>query len=208
MHHRLAIRFAIEGDLRFISHHDTLRLFKRALARAAVDVRYSAGFNPQPKLTIVLPRPVGVVSKDELLVVGMASEVEPSGVLAGLAEQMPQGVRLHSAEALPAEARPRPCGVCYELPIESELAPRLRQRVSEFLSQDSVVIERESPKRKKMVDLRTYVVDCQVEPDRLTWRQLVSQDGTARLAEVLEALGLPAQDHLHRLCRTQVEYER
>ncbi len=204
----MAIRFAIEGDLRFISHHDTLRLFKRALARAGIDVRYSEGFNPQPKLMIALPRPVGVASRDELLVVGMASEAESSDVLAGLAEQMPQGARLLEVRKLNPQDRLRPCGTSYELPIEQEISPRLRQRASDFLSQDSVVIERESPKQKKQVDLRQYVDEIRVESDHLTWRQWVSQEGTARPAEILEVLGLPSQDHLHRLCRTQVEYER
>ena len=38
MRYRVAIRFAIEGDLRFISHHDTVRLFERAIARAGLPV--------------------------------------------------------------------------------------------------------------------------------------------------------------------------
>ena len=50
---RFMLTFRIDGDLRFISHLDTVRLFRRACARAGLPVRYSQGFNPQPR--IVLP---------------------------------------------------------------------------------------------------------------------------------------------------------
>lgn len=63
----LAVRFKVEGSLRFLSHAETLRLFQRACVRAGLALRYSEGFNPHPKLSLPLPRSVGVESDDELL---------------------------------------------------------------------------------------------------------------------------------------------
>ncbi|GAF87148.1 unnamed protein product, partial [marine sediment metagenome] len=60
---RWVFGYDVDGDLRFISHHDMLRLFARSLARAALPVRFSEGFNPHPRLSIPLPRPVGVASQ-------------------------------------------------------------------------------------------------------------------------------------------------
>ena len=65
---RCALEYTIGGDLRFISHRDTLRLFQRAVARAALPVRFTEGFNPHPRMMIPLPRPVGVASQAETLV--------------------------------------------------------------------------------------------------------------------------------------------
>ena len=38
---RWVFDFSLDGDLRFISHRDTLRLFHRALARASLPVSFS-----------------------------------------------------------------------------------------------------------------------------------------------------------------------
>ena len=80
MRHRLAIRYAIKGDLRFLSHQDTLRLFQRAFNRAGIPIRFSEGFNPRPRISIAMPRPVGVESCDELLVIELASWADPDAV--------------------------------------------------------------------------------------------------------------------------------
>ena len=41
--HKLAFNYRIEGDLTFISHQDTLRMFRRAVARAALRRTESRG---------------------------------------------------------------------------------------------------------------------------------------------------------------------
>ncbi|MBW7991664.1 MAG: DUF2344 domain-containing protein, partial [Planctomycetes bacterium] len=56
----LVIKFRIGGPLRFISHAQTLSVFQRACVRAGIEIRYSQGFNPRPRLSLPLPRPVGV----------------------------------------------------------------------------------------------------------------------------------------------------
>ena len=65
----LVMKFRIGRSLRFLSHAETLSLFQRACVRAGIDLCYSQGFNPRPKLSLPLPRPVGVESDDELLAV-------------------------------------------------------------------------------------------------------------------------------------------
>ena len=46
--HRLRIRFAKLGAIRFISHRDFARALERALRRAGAPVAFSAGFSPHP----------------------------------------------------------------------------------------------------------------------------------------------------------------
>jgi radical SAM-linked protein len=205
----LAIRYAVEGDLRFISHHDSLRLFERAMARAKVPVRYSQGFNPQPRFRIALPRPVGVASLDELLVVEVVSEEAPEDVLNRLRREMPPGIVLIAAESLEAGDHRQPCEVWYSLEIEHSIEGVVAQRAVDFLSQDSVMVDRVTPKSKagKAINIRQYISTIEVTPQRVAWSQTVTQEGSARPSEVLEALGLPSCDHLHRLCRQKTLYQ-
>ncbi len=86
----LAVRFKVEGSLRFLSHAETLRLLQRACVRAGLALRYSEGFNPHPKFSLPLPRPVGVESEDELLCLWVEREALPDLSHRGQGEFKPQ----------------------------------------------------------------------------------------------------------------------
>ena len=61
------VKFSKVGSLMYISHLDLARTMQRIITRAGIDIWYSEGFNPQPRLTIAVPLPVGVESVCELL---------------------------------------------------------------------------------------------------------------------------------------------
>ncbi|MFQ5412232.1 MAG: TIGR03936 family radical SAM-associated protein [Phycisphaerae bacterium] len=203
MRNRLAIRYAVQGDLRFISHHDSLRLFKRAVARAAVPVRYSEGFNPRPKLRIALPRPVGVASLDELLVLELTTEEDPADLLTRLSAHVPDGMRLLSADALATGDRRLPVEVQYALELEPEVQQQTARSVAAFLGRPHVLVERASA---RMFDIRPFIRTLSVTDGTLRWTQAVTPEGTPRVGEVLESLGLSNQDHLHRVVRQTASY--
>src|SRR3990172_12933571 len=103
--YRWLFAYSIDGDLRFISHHDTLRLFRRALARADLPVRHSEGFNPHPRLMIPLPRPVGVASCAEVIVVETERPIDPDDALQRLERQTPEGIAMLSSRRLALAGR-------------------------------------------------------------------------------------------------------
>lgn len=205
---RLAIRYAVDGDLRFISHHDTLRLFERALARAGLPVLFSQGFNPRPRMSIVLPRPVGVASRDELLVVELTDEMDANEALSRLSQHMPVGLMLLAADFMEATKRWTPVRATYSLSLEPQQRDGVAQKASTFLAAESLRIERTTPKStsRRSVDIRPYLVEVSPTPEGVQWTQAISQDGTARVGEVLEALGLPSREYLHRVRREHVAY--
>ncbi|RIK71592.1 MAG: hypothetical protein DCC66_01260 [Planctomycetota bacterium] len=209
LHKRLAIRYAVEGDLRFISHHDTLRLFERALARADIPVRFSAGFNPRARLSIVLPRPVGVASTDELLLIELDQDLAPETAQARLSAQMPAGLTIRRVQPLDCGERPRPSEATYELTLTAEGSADLSTLVEKFLAQPGVLVQRVKPgdARGKSVDVRAYVVSMQARPGTLRWSQAVGQEGSVRIGELLAALGLDPAQHLHRVRRVAVRYD-
>jgi len=209
LQNRLAIRYAVEGDLRFISHHDTLRLFERALARADMPVRFSDGFNPRPRISIVLPRSIGVSSSDELLLFEVSEPCTKEDVLRRLSNAMPAGLRLITVDALgPGESR-RPRRAVYELPIDPALESAVRDRAADLMASASRPVKRITPKSPtpRIVDIRLYVERIDVADGRVRWVQSITQEGTVRPDEMLAALGLTPADHLHRLHRSRVEYD-
>ena len=81
MPQKWAIELSVEGDLRFLSHHDMMRAMERLVCRAKLPLKYTQGFNPRPVLSLSLPRPVGVASRAELLVVTLEEDLDEQVLL-------------------------------------------------------------------------------------------------------------------------------
>lgn len=75
------------------------RVFDRALRRARIDVAYSEGFNPHPKIAFGPPLPVGVESKREFVDIDLKGPEEGqeeflAEVVRKLQQQLPEGIEL------------------------------------------------------------------------------------------------------------------
>lgn len=212
MRYKVAIRFAISGDLRFVSHHDTMRLFERALSRAGLPVAFSAGFNPRPKLTLPLPRAVGMAALGDLLVIQLTDRLASEEVAGRLAEQMPEGVRIEGAWELPPGGSVQPDRAVYEVTLSCEVRDPVDEAVARFRAADQWPIHRESRRGRKRqsggktLDLKAYVCEPSVTDDVLSWTVRVTAEGSARPAEVLAALGLEPDAWRHRVRRTVIHW--
>jgi radical SAM-linked protein len=209
LRYKVAIRFQVDGDLRFISHHDTMRLFERALSRAQLPVKFSEGFNPRPRISLPLPRPVGVATLADMLVIELRESVEAPQVLHRLAEQMPGGLTLLEAIELDAGRKLHPEQVAYEVALPEDRALAVRTAVERVLAAEQWPIERldEHGKSVRSIDLRSLLVEASVGPGVLRWTHRVPDGGSARCGEWLTALGLDGREMLHRVRRTAVHWK-
>lgn len=183
---RILFRFSKKGEARHLSHRDLMRLFERALRRAGLPVRMSQGFNPHPRLSIPAALPVGVEAEDEALEVEFEPPVMPQEARDRLAAELPPGVGLGSAQALPEGARTRVEAAMYEveLPVGSAPTP---QDVARFLAREHVPVQRGGPGGKEL-DLRPALRTMSVEGNKLRFELAMAECGTPRTAEVLAAL--------------------
>lgn len=206
--HRLAFSFRLEGDLRFISHRDTLRLVQRALARAGLPVRHSRGFNPRPRISLPCPRPVGVASDAEVLVVEFAREVSPEDALADLSRQMPPGITLLAARVAGPGERFLPARVRYRLDLCDRPAERIQSRIVELLAAQTLPVTRTSPKtgRVRDFDARPLLGDIRQVDDTVEFTLEVSQQGSVRPEEFAALLGFDDAPVLHRIRRMDIQW--
>lgn len=204
----MAIRFSIHGDVRFISHHDTMRFFRRALARAALPVRYSEGFNPHPRLSLPLPRPVGMASEAEVLVIELEQPVDPAALIECLTRQMPEGVTLEGAWEVTSRRAIQPETAAYEIDLserEAEIARNGIDRIGEAETWTIRRVGREGEK-EKVIDVKACLADVRLEGIRLCWAQRQLAGGSMRPAEWLESLGLDASRLTHRILRKHIDW--
>ena len=204
--------FAIGGDLRFISHHDTLRLFRRALARADLPVRFSEGFNPHPRIMIPLPRPVGIASRAEALVVETVGLIDPDDALRRLQEHTPENIRMISVRRLGERERLVPELVRYRLDVSESSPVDPAERIRSILETEVVRVQRAIPKtdRTKPVDIRPFIAELGVDPRRagIEFSLRMIGGGSAKPAEVASLFGCDAGSINHRIERLEVQWRQ
>lgn len=206
---RCFITFAVLGDLRFISHHDTMRLWRRALARAELPVRYSEGFNPHPRFSLPLPRPVGIASDAEVLIAEFEEPVEPADCRERLHRQMPFDLKVKEVRSLAAEERPKAEWVRYQLVLDGEDLSVLQQRVQRVLDERVVEVTRRIHRGGKVrrIDVRPRIIDLSVRPEHIAFTVSVNGEGSVRPAEIAGLLGFDEGSINHRILRLEVRWK-
>ncbi|MBI2932181.1 MAG: DUF2344 domain-containing protein [Planctomycetes bacterium] len=197
------VRFTKVGKMRFLSHHDLLRLFERALRRAGLPLRMTEGYNPHPILAFPTALGLGLESLDEVMEFELSSWVAPRTVQQQLGAQLPEGVAVTSAEAFSRQARSFVDFVEYEV-----LAPGqtegIDERIRDFIARQEVEVERKSDKAVRRIEIRQYVMALEPEKDRLFLRIRVTDAGTAKPEEVLKAIGVEMRGDV-RIKKTYTE---
>lgn len=212
----LVIKFRVGGALRFLSHAETLRVFQRACVRARISIRYSQGFNPRPKLSLPLPRPVGVESDDELLCLRVNVQSENAGdlcssVMAELSAQLPEGLELVSVNIARPGASYQPRSATYMLAVRSEhLNDQLKAAVERIMASESLDVQRQTGARGariKNINVRPFLASIETDEQGIIVECGISPAGSVRVDEVLSLLELDETMLAAPIRRTTVRWQ-
>ncbi len=140
---KVLVRYQKKGPLRFISHLDTERFWRRAIRRASLPVALTSGFSPREKIEMGYPLPVGVESEGEDFVVELSEPLPPEEVKKRLDPQIPEGIKIIAV--MPYEYKKslfqRTVGLLYRvedrifnLPVKNGRGPNLWKYISEELN--------------------------------------------------------------------------
>lgn len=212
----VAVRYRIGGLTRYLSHAETLRVFRRACARAAIPVRFSQGFNPHPRLSAPLPRSVAVASDDECLLMRLDSPDRRGlvGLRDAIDAVLPRGIEVFAVEPTPAATAWRPRSALYQFPLgldpACERVDRLNARIANVLSRTSLVLERRAPGRRpsRCVDVRPFLMAARYGHGALTVRCRISNAGTVRVDEMMQVFELKTEDLAGPVRRVSVAWDR
>jgi radical SAM-linked protein len=139
---KIRLRFTKTGDLRFLSHHDLMRLMERLLRRAGMPLRFTAGFHPKPKIVFANALSLGIVGRQEVVEIEFEGALEPAAVLSALTTLAPDGLTFLTATALGLQQNAQPLAALYYLPLSPDSFPDLAERIAALLRRETVVIER------------------------------------------------------------------
>ena len=197
---RIRITFTKTGPLIYIGNLDLYTMWERAARRAGLNLTYSQGFHPQPKIHLAAPLPLGFSSRCEVLDMRLNEELDLAGLPARLNAVLPEGIRVLAAERV-EEAAPaiqtRVLAAEYEVRLRGDIVVSdLGRRIEGLLAATSLPRER----RGRSYDLRPLIEALQLATTDSDGRpcirmRLKAQEGaTGRPDEVLDSLGIRREE--------------
>ncbi|MEG0854926.1 MAG: TIGR03936 family radical SAM-associated protein [Terrisporobacter sp.] len=150
-------KYKKEDDMIFISHLDLQRLLQRAFRRADINLSYSQGFNPHPKMSYANALALGTESQGEYVDIEIEDDISVEEFITRINEELPKGVEFIKGEELttkvPALASEIEYGeYLFNIDLEAPLSKELvKARVLDFIKSESIMITKKN-KKGKMVE--------------------------------------------------------
>ena len=168
MNNRYVIKFSKNGYVKYTSHLDLLRMFKRIFKCTNLGLSYSQGFNPHPKMSFAQPLSLGYSSDCELIEFELTSPCEPVEIINRMQPKMPEGITLLKCSKLPNEIKSLAAdadSAYYKIWIPTEMsADELKKVLDCYLSQDEIVTLKRQKKTKKLapVNIKSKIRECKL----------------------------------------------
>ena len=204
---RLRLRFSRGAELKYISHLDIIRLWHRAFNRAGIELAYSEGFNPHPRIHLAAPLSLGVTGGSELMDVVVAGQSTSHSLLELVNLQLPPGIKILqvmpvslNSPSLQAQVREAEYEVEVERVIQQE---ELEESISKLMAKDTLPWHHQRQQTRREYDLRKLIYNLwlsTVNPDSCVIGMQLKCDssGAGRPEQVVKALGLPEPVSVHR----------
>ena len=217
---RLRVRLGKVGEMSLLSHLDMMRLFDRAVRRAAIPITFTGGFHPTPRISPANALSLGVSSSGEIVDFELTQTMDVEEFRAKLTAQLPPNIPIYDVTEVNPQS-PAATQILekaeYELTIDAaeiEIPPQQWQAwIEKVLSQDELWFEQTTKSGKvHSVNGRDRLFDLQFVQaisDRVVIRYIGScrNDGTLlRPEQVIIFLEQVAQQELRllKIHRTQL----
>ncbi len=199
----MAVHFSVKGHSCFLSHLQMMKVFALAIVRGQLRIIYSQGFNPRPKMSLVLPKSVAVESDDEILLIKVESSCNVEEVKQKLIGQIPDGIDVLDIEIVDPKNKPKPLLAHYLFETDMD-NDKLNNDANSLLNQKSIVVNRRKKANVKKVDVRKYIKTLTVEQGKLKAQCLISNEGSVRIDEIMNLMNIATENLTSPVKRTKV----
>ncbi len=138
---RLRLWFGKTGSMALLSHLDLMRLFDRAVRRAALPIAFTGGYHPGPRISPANALPLGATSSGEIVDFELTEPMAIADFRAALAAQLPAELPIYDVQ---------------EISLQSGSAAKLLEQAEYY-----VIVEAEqsvSPAPMDHIDCATQLV--------------------------------------------------
>lgn len=184
-------KYKKEDDMIFISHLDLQRLLQRAFRRAEINLSYSQGFNPHPKMSYANALALGTESQGEYVDIEIEDDISVEEFINRINAKLPKGVEFIKGEEItsqtPALAQEIVYGeYLFNIDLEAPLSKELvKSRVLEFIKSENIMITKKNKKGKIVeVDIRPLIKTFDLvvlDDERATFEAIIATGSKANL---------------------------
>lgn len=174
---RARLSFSKTGVFKFLGHLDQARSVARAVRRAGIAIRYSKGYNPNPKIAFLNPLPLGVESLDEYMDIEFDSEhfsLKEDEIINILNKNLPKGLKITGCSFIPLKLPSLSAMMKsqkYSIFMQNNPAGinidqgRIESQIAKVLSADSFNVQLERKKKVKNLDLKLLLEELYLDED-------------------------------------------
>ncbi|MFW5959821.1 MAG: TIGR03936 family radical SAM-associated protein, partial [Chitinivibrionales bacterium] len=176
-----------KGRVKFLSHLNTIEVFKRAFTAAEIPVCYSMGYKKKPRFSFAPPLPYGITGENELfdvlIVAGSGVDIQRINTF------LPEGLKVKGYERQEGTKSTLNKEITKALYRFSSDVIRTEQKcIQEFMSRDRVDVEIEKKGRRVVKNLRELVLRIEVKEMCFEALLLMEPGRTCRPADLIQAL--------------------
>jgi radical SAM-linked protein len=161
-------KFYRDKPVSFISHLDIMRVFERGMRRANIDMVYTEGFNPHPKMVFGLPLSVGIISETEYVDIELKEDIEPGEIKIKLNLNLPVGINVltidynFSKTKIMPDIRAAKYSIVFELNDSTDFK---KEDLESFMKKDEIVVLKKTKRGSKNIDIKTLIYDYSINED-------------------------------------------
>jgi len=162
----IRIKFTKTGNLVYISHLDLQKTMQKIIVRSGIDIWYSEGFNPQPKISFATPLPIGVESECEFLDLRLNSDQDLNEIKDNLQNNFPSEMKVLKVYKPTTKIKDL---VYYEYEIKIHalnVDSTIPDKINDLFSKD-VFVTKKSKDKEKQINISEYIesIDAQIQSD-------------------------------------------
>jgi radical SAM-linked protein len=208
---RLRIRFNRGPEIKFISHLDIVRLWQRAFNRASIEIAYSTGFTPHPRIALAAPLPLGVTSDSEWMDIFVIKGVAPHFFISAVNQQLPQGLKVEKVYPIAADLPSLQSQISmaeYKIEVNIASSPQdINGAIKNLLDLEHLPWEHQRDTGPHKYDLRPliddlWLIEWNPPTGMIGMRLQCNNNGSGRPEQVAAALGIKERPAM--IQRTQI----
>jgi len=196
----MRIKYEKRYPIRFTSHLDLVRIFERAFRRAGLNLVYSQGFHPHPRIAFGPPLAVGFTSDAEYMDVQYYRDKERD-IKSALNKILPQGLTILETRNLYGKHQSLASVINraeYDVILYRTFDQSyLNQSIAELLERKQITIKRKRGADEQELDMRPFIESIRTvgKNEKLHVSLHILHGRTARIPEILsEMLSLTAEE--------------
>lgn len=204
----LRLAFNKKSYIKYIGHLDLVKIFKRTINKTEIDVKYSQGFNPQPRLSIANPLSLGVESEEEYMDIELNREIPVEEFISRMNQGLPRGIEILRGKYIDTNVSVDSmiAWAYYEISFRTNSSidqDQIMEKIADYMDREEIyILKKRKKKRRKIeveIDIRGWIANIKlrsVEGDKVILEALLKSGGNGNLKPLEFVDSLSAEEDI------------